>query len=394
MRESTVVSLLITGIVAAACRGDVAPFESQDEGIPASHGQLTTSIGDDRAPCWSPAGDSVIYSAEGFDHLPPAPGVLVSLPREGGAALEILKNAQLPNDFGIFPWFAVPAVSPQGDRVAFVEIAPPIGLHLFCDTAVALLSCAPEREDAPLPNLYKVYLRVRGFDETGPPTDDPVLEVDVPGIIEQKIIDPSPFDPPIYHVIHNYPFQQLYSSEGAFPFRVSWAPDGGRLVFSDGLRLFIWGVGSDQATVIPGTEDGMQPAWSPDGEWIAFARFERGDSTTAACEWIGGLGPCEGHERTDYIPGRRVIGLVRPDGSALAELTEGDEPAWTPDGSRLFFRNAGWLWSVPVTGGEPVRVAGTADAREPVVSPDGQHLAFAKLSRRGDHDIWIASLEQ
>lgn len=386
--------LAVAGLSATGCRDDVPPFESQDTGIPASRGQLTTSVGDDRAPTWSPTSDSIIYSAEGFGDLPPARGVLVKLPRAGGTALELLKNVQLSGGGGasIPPWFTVPTVSPQGDRVAFVQVAPALSLDLFCNTGVAQLSCTPALESAPLPSLSLITLRVREFAESGPLANDPFLEVVVPGIVEQEISDPDPSAPPVFHVVHYYPFQQLHVSEGSLPFRASWAPDGERLVLSDGLRLLIWSVGSEEATAIPGTEDGMQPAWSPDGEWIAFTRFERVDSAGAVCVLSGFLGPCEGQERTDYLPGRRLIRLVRPDGGEIVDLTEGDEPAWTPDGSRIFFRNEDALWSIGVLGGEPVRVAGSEGGREPAVSPDGEYLAFAKRNARGDHDIWVAPL--
>jgi Tol biopolymer transport system component len=39
-------------------------------------------------------------------------------------------------------------------------------------------------------------------------------------------------------------------------------------------------------------------------------------------------------------------------------------------------------------------VPGTQGGREPAVSPDGQHLAFAKQSEGDDYDIWVVSLQQ
>lgn len=393
--RSNLTTVLLIGLAAAGCRDDVAPFESADAGAPASRGQLTTSAGDDRAPSWSESGDSVFYSAEGFGVLPPARGVLVGLPREGGPALEILTNAQLPNEAGLFPWFTAPVLSPQGDRLAYLEIAPLMELGLFCDTALAVTVCQPAQEAAPLPPLRQVLLRVRGLEETGAIEDDPSFDVQIPGIVEQEIVNPSIFDPPIFHIVHDYPFQQLFRVEQALVIRASWAPDGERLVFSDGLRLLIWEVGSSEADTIPGTEDGIEPAWSPDGEWIAFSRIERADSSNATCQFLGGLGPCEGHVRTDYLAGRRMLSVIRPDGSELRELTEGDEPAWTPDGDRLFFRHGGRLWSVAVSGGDqPTQVTGTEGGREPAVSPDGRFLAFAKLMRKGDYDIWVATLQR
>ena len=393
-RSSLALILGAATLAAGACRDDVTPPNTEDAAFPASIGRLTSSDGDDRTPSWSSAGDSIYYSAEGFGHLPPAPGVLVGLPRDGGPAREILKNVQLANDAGIFAWFVAPQLSPLGDQVAFVEIAPLTNLSLFCDTIVSVTVCSPELESPRLPPLRQIYLRVRRFDATGALADDPVLEVPIPGLIEQEIENPSPFDPPVVHIIHNYPFQQLFDRERAFLFRPNWAPDGERLVFSDGLRILVWEIGAAAAKEIPGTDDGMEPAWSPDGEWIAFSRYERVDSTNAACQFIAVMGPCEGHERTDYLPGRRLLTLIRPDGSGVRVLGEGDEPAWAPDGRTIFFRNADLIWSVPRSGGQPARVPGTGGGREPAVSPDGRLLAFAKLGGDGDYDIWVAELRR
>ena len=54
----------------------------------------------------------------------------------------------------------------------------------------------------------------------------------------------------------------------------------------------------------------VDPAWSPDGRTIAFARQDHGPQT---------------------------IYLTRPDGSATHRLTLGRSPSWSPDGKKLAF---------------------------------------------------------
>jgi hypothetical protein len=72
-------------------------------------------------------------------------------------------------------------------------------------------------------------------------------------------------------------------------------------------------------------EDGAwEPAWSPDGVWIAF--------------------------RSSNGNGGDSIFAVRPDGSGLRRLTDASDtrsdaqPAWSPDGKRLYFWTTTWGW--------------------------------------------------
>jgi Tol biopolymer transport system component len=93
------------------------------------------------------------------------------------------------------------------------------------------------------------------------------------------------------------------------------------------------------------------------------------------------------------MPGRHVISIVQPDGSGLTELGEGDEPAWSPDGSTIYFRHADQIWRMAADGSGTEPIPGTDGGREPAVSPDGALLAFARESRFGDYDIWVTRLE-
>ena len=375
-------SALAIALAHVACRDDVAPFEAQDQGgFDPAGGQLTFSSGDDRTPVWSPAGDAIYYSAEGFGHLPPAPGVLVMLPGDGGAAQPILTNVQLPNNLGLQRWLATPSPEPGGERIAFVEIAP-----LFDREPCPALdvSCSPDIfPDPSMPPLRQIILRVRRLDSADLLEVDPVLSIDMPGVTLGPIIFGTQF-----MVTKLYPFQQLFDQERAFTFRPSWSPNGERIVFSDGLRLLIWKVGDEEASPIPQTEDGVWPAWSPDGEWIAFTRLERADSIAGVCLHFSGLGGCE-QERTEYISGGHFLNLIRPDGSDLTPLGVGDEPAWAPSGETLYYATAGQIWRLALSSGNAVRLPDAQRGREPAVSPDGRHLAYSKLSDDGDYDIWV-----
>jgi hypothetical protein len=369
-----------------ACRDDVGPFQPTDRPVNRSEAvRLTYSPRNDFAPAWSLDGDSVYYSAEGFETQPSSPGVLVRIPRDGGSGAPLL-NVQSEGS-RTEHYLAGPTPDPAGGRMAFVEIVQIWAPHP-CSLDLTSLSCTPPRaeEDARRPPLRSIAVRARASDATQPLEDDPSLAFAVPGVT----LD---FDTGVVSIVHFYPFQQLFVNDRTFGLRASWAPGGERLALSDGLQLFIWTVGDSTATPITNTGDGIWPAWSPDGEWIAFTRLERADSTGATCEYRGDMGQliCV-QERTEYVTGRHVLSLVRTDGSDLTELGDGDEPAWAPDGSEIFFHRGGQIWRSAPDGTNARAVPETEGGHQPAVSPDGLSLAIAKLNASGDYDIWIVPL--
>lgn len=66
-------------------------------------------------------------------------------------------------------------------------------------------------------------------------------------------------------------------------------------------------------------------------------------------------------------------------------------PVWTPDGSTLYFRSGGhgWQWNL---GGGRHPFAPAADWRYPTITPDGRHLAWARIREDGFHDIYLMDM--
>lgn len=374
-------------LAAAGCREAAEPFRPPDEPPPAGLRRLTANPGDDRSPAWSPAGDSVYYSAEAFGDLPQTEGVLLAVAREGGVAVQLLPTVQIPG--GAPRTLLTPATAPDGERLAYVQILTLLSGRLCSSGGVECTPATPEGEVPRAPRLDRIALRVRALTASGPIADDPSLEVGFEGRGFDEVRGVFLTD---YH-----PFQRLFDEELLLPFGPSWAPAADRLVFADGLRLLVWRPGEASAVQIAGSADGASAAWSPDGTWIAYTRLERVAETGALCEYFSLSRTGERfticlEERREWPVVRRRVALIRPDGSETRELGEGEEPAWTPDGTELVLRRGGGLWRVRADGGGEAPVPGTEGGREPAVSPDGSEVAFARRGVDGTHDIWVAPL--
>jgi hypothetical protein len=150
--------------------------------------------------------------------------------------------------------------------------------------------------------------------------------------------------------------------------------------------------GSDFRLLTPGRL-ADQPAWSPDGEKIAF----RG--------WAAGGPPGIFNPADIYV--------MDVDGSNVARLTTGvknvdsyESPTWSPrqaDGSyRLAFAHAtraedgvmrANIVSIRADGDDAkqVTVAGDQTDAEPTWSPDGQTIAFIRTGGEAGGDLWLVN---
>jgi TolB protein len=150
------------------------------------------------------------------------------------------------------------------------------------------------------------------------------------------------------------------------------SPDGTELVATDTSHN-LWIVGSDgkgkQKLIQSAGNYCFQPAWSPDGEWIAFASDRDGDIE---------------------------IYKVRQTGTELTRLTSSPSvdcrPKWSPDARWLAFvsnRDGNEDIFVMRADGTDVRnlTANSAVDDHPAWSPDGKHLAFVSM-RDGGFDLY------
>jgi serine/threonine-protein kinase len=233
----------------------------------------------------------------------------------------------------------------------------------------------------------------------------------------------------LYDVASRTPFQFTTNGKALHP---TWTPDGRELVFmKGGGGLMLQRVdGSAPAEMIPGTEGGFGPIVTPDGESVLFqVRTAKGWSI-----WSAPLGG-EGATRRLMDDAFSVsMPAVSPDGRWLAYVSSetgedqvwarpfvgagtavqvsesgGTEPAWSPDGKRIYYRASGALMAAEVaapgltiTTRRP-QFAGDFDATLPHrnydVSSDGKQFVMIASSAAGKPEVvllvgWLPRLRE
>ena len=185
----------------------------------------------------------------------------------------------------------------------------------------------------------------------------------------------------------------------------AWSPDGQRIAFASDSGIWVMGVdGGGRRRITSNTWDDA-PAWSPDGSSIAFDRNVDLSSLNATIlvASVDGTGerritvgdtPSWSPDGETLVFARNFNGraselfLVRMDGSGLLQLTRNDvsdtDPAWSPDGKTIAFVRDDHLFVMNADGSNARPLAGGGDFafdEHPSWALDGSRIMFA---RKGD----------
>jgi serine/threonine-protein kinase len=149
---------------------------------------------------------------------------------------------------------------------------------------------------------------------------------------------------------------------------VAITPDGRTLAFVSGTTprpwafpdttsIYLRSLDQRQAKAVPGTENGLQPFFSPDGKWLGFVRESR----------------------------LMKVAVAGGDPVALCECGEAYGASWGPDGTIVFASGLGGLRWISNAGGEPDTLtrldqeSGESSHRLPHILPDGKAVLFTAL---------------
>lgn len=157
---------------------------------------------------------------------------------------------------------------------------------------------------------------------------------------------------------------------------VSWFPDSKGIVYTQGDEVYavLLDKSSPPQVLASGGRKFLSPAWSPDGNYIAFL---------------------------ETVPGQDVLNviLIKSDGTSWHKLgsTARDEEglvcpdvvSWSPDSTRFLVDYGEPAFMFYVSGGTPVQLGSGTSHSGHIWSPDGKTLAY----RNESNQLWVVNAD-
>lgn len=202
------------------------------------------------------------------------------------------------------------------------------------------------------------------------------------------------------------------------------SPDGNHLVFASNrtgsFNIYLLTFGkSGFVQLTQGKKDDRYPSWTPDSKTVMFNSERTGNDNlyemaadgsagflqltdASDVEEFGSYAPKNGGMIYVRSPKKRVqfkkqnsivYAASRTQANTPQVLSEGFEPRFSPDGSKVVFvsnrtKNSD-IWLMNLDGTMPTQL--TTDPKDdtnPCFSPDGKYIVFAS-KRTGNFDLWV-----